>query len=210
MPCITNINKPTEPTLKERALAVAKACGIARARNFYAAGIPHTYLRRLQDEGLLVCIGRGLYQLADAEWSQFHSFAVASQVVPHGVICLISALQFHSLTTQLPPDIWIMIGHKKWAPKYPPISLRIIRATGEALNAGIEQHIIENVEVPITNPAKTVTDCFKYRNQVGIDVAIEALRNCIRTRSATTDDVWRLAAIDRIQNVIRPYLEASL
>ena len=201
---------PAEETLKERAIAIARKRGIARARDFDAAGVPRAYLRRLRDEGLLVRMGRGLYQLADAPRSEAHSLAEAARVVPHGVVCLLSALQFHGLTTQLPHEVWMLIGHKKWAPKNPPVSLRIIRATGKALTAGVEQHKIEGVEVPVTSPAKTVTDCFKYRNQVGLDVAIEALRDCLRARRAAVDDLWRFAAIDRVQNVMRPYIEAIL
>lgn len=200
----------TQETLKDRALSIARERGIARARDFDAAGVPRAYLRRLQDQGFLVRMGRGLYQLADAEWSESHSLAEAARAVPHGTICLLSALRFHELTTQLPYQVWMLIGHKKWAPKNPAVSLRVIRATGEALTAGIERHTIEQVEVPITNPAKTVADCFKYRSQVGLDVAIEALRDCIRYRSATVDDLWRFAAIDRVQNVMRPYIEATL
>lgn len=201
---------PPREKLKDRALSLAKERGIARARDFDAAGVPRAYLRRLQDQGLLVRMGRGLYQLADMEISPSHSLAEAAQAVPHGTICLLSALKFHELTTQLPHQVWLLIGHKKWAPKNPPVSLRIIRASGEALTAGVERHVIEQVEVPITNPAKTVADCFKYRSQVGLDVAIEALRDCIRTRRAAVDDLWRFAAVDRVQNVIRPYMEAIL
>ncbi|MDZ7669268.1 MAG: type IV toxin-antitoxin system AbiEi family antitoxin domain-containing protein [Gammaproteobacteria bacterium] len=199
----------TQGALKARALAIARERGIARARDFDAAGVPRTYLRRLQDQGLLVRMGRGLYQLADAEWSESHSLAEAARAVPHGTICLLSALRFHNLTTQLPHQVWMLIGHKKWAPKNPAVSMRVIRATGEALTAGVERHTIEQVEVPITNPAKTVADCFKYRRHIGLDVAIEALRDGIRGRSATVDDLWRFAAIDRVQNVMRPYIEAT-
>ena len=202
------MREPAKTPLKERALAVAKARGIARARDFGDAGVPRAYLRRLQDQGLLVRLGRGLYQLADAELSRSHSLAEAARTVPHGVVCLLSALQFHELTTQLPHEVWMMIGHKKWAPRNPPVSLRIVRATGEALTAGVEYHNIERVRAPITNPAKTVTDCFKYRNKVGLDVAIEALKSCIRDRVATVDDLWRFAGVDRVQNVMRPYLQA--
>ena len=197
-------------TLKDRALTIAREHGIARARDFDAKGVPRAYLGRLLDEGLLVRTSRGLYQLADAEWSESHSLAEAARAVPHGAICLLSALRFQELTTQLPHQVWMLIGHKKWAPKNPPVSLRIIRATGEALTAGVERHTIEQVEVPITNPAKTVVDCFKYRSQVGLDVAIEALRDCLRSRRATVDDIWHFATIDRVQNVMRPYIEATV
>jgi len=210
LPSIRNMAGTTQGTLKDRAITVARERGIARARDFDAAGVPRAYLRRLRDEGLLVRMGRGLYQLADAEWSEAHSLAEAARAVPHGVICLPSALSFHELTTQLPHQVWMLIGHKKWAPKNPPVSLRIIRATGDALTAGVEWHTIEQVEVPVTNPAKTVADCFKYRSQVGLDVAIEALRDCLRSRRATVDDIWHFAAIDRMQNVMRPYIEATV
>ena len=102
----------------------------------------------------------------------------------------------------------MLIGHKKWAPRNSSVSLRIVRATGEALTAGVEHHNIEQVRVPVTNPAKTVADCFKYRNKVGIDVAIEALRDCIGHRRATVDELWRFATVDRVHNVMRPYLQA--
>ena len=197
-------------TLRERATTVARERGIARSRDFDAAGIPRAYLRRLLDEGLLVRLGRGLYQLADAEWSESHSLAEAARAVPHGVICLLSALRFHGLTTQLPHQVWMLIGHKKWAPRNPPVSLRIIRATGDALATGVEWHTIEKVEVPVTSPAKTVADCFKHRSQVGLDVALEALRDCLRSRRATVDEIWHFAAIDRVQNVMRPYIEATV
>ena len=210
LPSIRNMAETAQGTLKDRALTIARERGIARARDFDAAGVPRAYLGRLLDESLLVRTGRGLYQLADTEWSESHSLAEAARAVPHGVICLLSALRYHELTTQLPHQIWMLIGHKKWAPKNPPVSLRIIRATGKALMAGVDRHTIEQVDVPITNPAKTAADCFKYRSQVGLDVAIEALRACIRSRRATVDDLWRFATIDRVQNVMRPYIEATL
>lgn len=193
---------------KQQAQAILQEKGIARARDFAAAGIPRVYLRRMLNEGTLVQRGRGLYQLPDVEFSAAHSLAEAARAVPHGVIGLLSALQFHELTTQTPHEVWMLIGWKKWAPKNPPVSLRLVRATGDALTAGIKTHRIEKVPVPITNPAKTVTDCFKHRNKIGLDVALEALRDCIRKRKATMDEIWRYAEIDRVQNVMRPYIES--
>ena len=136
-------------TMKERALALARARGIVRARDFTAAGIARTYIQRLCNEGLLVRAGRGLYQAADAEIETQHSLVEASGALPHGVVCLLSALQFHGLTTQTPHEVWMMIGSKKWSPREPPVSLRIIRATGAALSDGVECHEIEGIEVPI-------------------------------------------------------------
>ncbi len=210
VPSICNMTKQAKSSLKDRALAVARQKGIARARDFGAVGVPRIYLRRLKNEGLLVQMGRGLYQLPDTQFSATHSLAQAARVVPHGIICLLSALQFHELTTQTPHQVWMFLGSKKWAPTNPPVSLRIIRASGEALMAGVKSHTIERVPVPITVPAKTVTDCFKYRSKVGLDVAIEALRDCLRKRRASVDELWHYAAIDRVEKIMRPYIEAML
>lgn len=197
-------------THRQQVLAVLREMGIARARDFGTAGIPRVYLRRMIEEGLLVSRARGLYQLASARPSAAHSLAEAARAVPHGAICLLSALQFYELTTQTPHEVWMLIGWKKWAPKNPPVALRLIRATGQTLASGIKHHKIEKVSVPITVPAKTVADCFKHRNKVGLDIALEALRDCIRKRRATADELWRYAALDRVRNVMRPYLEALL
>lgn len=194
--------------LKERALAVARDRGIVRSRDFEKAGIPRIYLQRLRDEGLLTQPSRGLYALANLEKSAHHSLAEAANVVPSGVIGLLSALQFHGLTTQLPAEVWMLLPPKAWIPRRPPVSLKIARASGEALKAGVEHHIVDRVAIPVTSPAKTVADCFKYRGKVGLDVAIEALRDCLTKKRATRDEIWRYAAIDRVQNVMRPYLEA--
>jgi predicted transcriptional regulator of viral defense system len=199
-----------ETSTKDRALALARTKGVARARDFAAAGIAPAYLKRLTAEGRLVRLGRGLYQLADAEFAAAHSLAEATRAVPHGVVCLLSALQFHELTTQTPHEVWMMIGLRKWAPRSPPVALRIVRATGEALTAGIQHHTIEGVPVPIYAPAKTIADCFKYRSKIGLDVAIEALRDGWRRKLVTVDQLWDFARICRVQNVMRPYMEAIL
>jgi predicted transcriptional regulator of viral defense system len=196
------------PGYKKEVFAVLRKKGIARARDFSAAGVPRIYLRRMLDEGTIVQRGRGLYQLPDATFSASHSLAEVARAVPHGVIGLLSALQFHELTTQTPHEVWMLIGWKKWAPKNPSVALRLVRATGEALTAGLKIHNIEKVPVHITVPAKTVADCFKHRSKIGLDVALEALRDCIRKRKATRDEIWHYAGVDRVQNVMRPYLES--
>jgi predicted transcriptional regulator of viral defense system len=197
-------------SIKDRALAIARTKGVARARDFAAMGIAPVYLKRLTKDGHLVRLGRGLYQLAGSELAATHSLAEAARAVPHGVICLLSALQFHELTTQTPHQVWMTIGLRKWAPSNPSINLRIMRATGEALTAGVQHHVIEGVPVPIYGPAKTVADCFKYRSKVGLDVAIEALRDCWHHKLCAVDQLWDFARICRVQNVMRPYLEAIL
>jgi predicted transcriptional regulator of viral defense system len=199
-----------EPTLKARALEVARERGIARARDFAAAGVPRVYLQRLRDQGLLARVGRGLYQLADAEPSAAHSLAEAARVVPRGTVGLLSALQYHGLTTQTPHEVWMLLPAKAWAPTSPPVAIRVVRASGAALTAGVERHVVDGVPVPVTVPAKTVADCFKHRSKVGLDVALEALKDCLRARRASVDELWRYAAVCRVRNVMRPYLEALL
>jgi predicted transcriptional regulator of viral defense system len=199
-----------EPTLKARALEVARERGIARARDFAAAGVPRVYLQRLRDQGLLARVGRGLYQLADAEPSAAHSLAEAARAVPRGTVGLLSALQYHGLTTQTPHEVWMLLPAKAWAPTSPPVAIRVVRASGAALTAGVERHAVDGVPVPVTVPAKTVADCFKHRSKVGLDVALEALKDCLHARRASVDELWRYAAVCRVRNVMRPYLEALL
>jgi predicted transcriptional regulator of viral defense system len=191
-----------------RALEVARVRGIARTRDFEAAGVARSALKRLCEERVLMRHGRGLYQLADAELSAAHSLAEMTRAVPRGTVCLLSALVFHGLTTQLPHAVWLMLESKDWAPRNPPVMTRIIRASGEALTAGIQRHSIEGVHVPITVPAKTMADCFKYRSRVGLDVAMQALRECLRYRRASIDDIIRFSRICRVEKVMRPYVEA--
>ena len=195
---------------RERALKLVRQRGVARARDFDAAGVPRVYLRRLEEEGALVRIGRGLYQDPKAELSAQHSLAEAAQAAPKGVVALLSALQFHQLTTQTPHEVWMLMPSKAWVPSAPPVKLRILRASSASLHAGIEHHVIDGVPVAITSPAKTVADCFKYRSRVGLDVALEALRDALRRKQAAADDIWRFAKIDRVATVMRPYMEATL
>jgi len=124
------------------------------------------------------------------------------------VICLLSALNFHHLTTQLPFEIWIVIENKAWATKGKQIPLRFVRFSGDAFTAGVEEHVIQGLPVKVYDAAKTVADCFKYRHKIGLDVALEALRDGLRQRQFTVDQLWRYAGICRVQNVMRPYLEA--
>ncbi len=195
---------------RERALEVARRQGIARGRDFDAVGVPRVYVQRLRDEGALQQVGRGLYKLADAAVSGATSLATAARVQPKGVIGLLSALQFHELTTQTPRAVWMLLSPTDWAPVNAPVLLRIVRASGEALHAGIQIHQVDGVPVPITSPTKTVADCFKYRNKIGSEIAIEALRDLVRSRKGKgqLDELWRYARIDRVQSVMRPYLEA--
>jgi len=193
---------------RDRAIELARRKGVARARDFDAAGVPRVYLRRLEEEGILTRPSRGLYQLAGAKHSVAHSLAEAAQAAPKGIIGLLSALQFHELTTQTPHEVWLLLPSKAWVPTNPPVALRIIRANAASLAAGVKRHNIDGVSVPITVPAKTIADCFKYRTKIGLDVALEALRDALRKKRAIADEIWRFAEIDRVATVMRPYLEA--
>ena len=164
----------------------------------------------LHRRGLLERVGRGIYAAKESKVTENHSLAEVAKRVPHGVLCLLSALRFHQMTTQLPHEVWLAIGFKARSPKPDGLVLRVVRFSGKALTSGIEEHIIEGVPVKIYNPAKTVADCFKYRNKIGLDVALEALRDCKKQRRATMDDLWRFAKVCRVANVMRPYLESLL
>ncbi len=192
----------------DRVLNLARRSGVLRPRDLDAEGIPRVYLRRLHAAGVLDNPGRGLYVLAKAQPSEHQSLAEACKRVPHGVVCLLSALQFHGLTTQAPFEVWMAIGESARRPKvdYPP--LRIVRFSAAALAFGVDEHTVDGVRVRVTNPAKTVADCFKYRNKIGLDVALEALRECWRERRATMDELFRAAEVCRVARVIRPYLES--
>ena len=196
-------------TLSDKALALARSQGMTRARDFREAGVPPASIARLCEQGQLVRLARGLYQIADAEdMDAAHSLAEAARLAPHGVIALLSALQYHGLTTQLPHAVWICFHHKARIPRTLPFRTETVRASGEAFEAGRMTAEIEGVAVPVYDPAKTIVDCFKYRSRVGLDVAIEALRDGLRQRKASRADLRRYATICRVENVMRPYLES--
>lgn len=189
-------------------LNIVRKSGILRPRDLASQSIPRTYLQRLHEQGLLVKEARGLYQLPDAEVTENHSLAEACKRVPRGVVCLLSALQFHKLTTQAPSEVWLALDRKARAPKGEAPPLRLVRMSGKALTDGVEEHRIEGVAVKVYKPAKTVADCFKYRNKIGLDVALEALRDYKQKHRSGMDELWRFAKICRVERVMRPYLEA--
>lgn len=193
---------------KEQVLALIRRMGVLRPRDLIGQGIPRVYLRRLCTEGVLENPERGLYVLANAAVSEHQSLREACKRVPQGVVCLLSALQFHELTTQAPFEVWLAIAANARRPKVLNPPLRIVRFSGRALIEDIEEHKIRGVTVKVYSPAKTVADCFKYRNKIGLDVALEALRDCWRKRKATMDELYRAAQICRVGRVILPYLES--
>ena len=195
-------------TDRVRTLKLARRRQGVTARDLAAAGIHRQVLSRLVESGEIERVVRGVYRLPEHPLTENHGLAMAGAVVPHGVICLLSALQFHGIGTQLPSEVWIAIDRRARRPalKYPP--LRVVRYSGAALTGGVESHRIEGQTVRVYNVAKTVADCFKYRNKIGLDVALEALREARRAKQASADALWRYAKINRVANVMRPYLEA--
>jgi predicted transcriptional regulator of viral defense system len=194
---------------RDRALSLIQDRGIARARDFKAAGVPLAYLKRLTDAGDLVRLSRGLYQDPKRVGEDVaHDLAEAARLVPGGVISLVSALRYHGLTTQLPHAVWMTIAHKARTPNVASPRLEIVRATGKVLTAGVEHIRIEGVTVPIYGAAKTVADCFKHRRHIGEDVAIEALRDALAQKKASPAELLDYATIDRVRNRIEPYIKA--
>jgi len=193
---------------RQRLLEFARDHGIFSAGDVTAAGIHSEWLSRLVAQNLLERIGRGRYRLTGSDTTEHHTLAQVAAVVPSAVICLLSALQFHRIGVQAPLEVWIALERGTAHPRlgYPP--LRVVYFSGLSYASGIERHTIEGQEVPIYSVAKTVADCFKYRNKIGLDVAIEALRDCLRQRKATRDELWSAAKVCRMSNVMRPYLEA--
>lgn len=190
-------------------MEMARSHGMIRARDVSAKGLPRTTLTALVRQGEIVRVCRGLYALPERKISEHTALAEVAIKYPHTVFCLLTALQIHGLTTQSPHEVWIAIDNKARPPKmdYPP--LRVVRFSGEALTQGVEQRTVDGVvQIPVTCVAKTVADCFKYRNKIGLDVALEALREAWNAKRVTMDDLWHYAQICRVANVMRPYLES--
>ncbi|MBV9483458.1 MAG: type IV toxin-antitoxin system AbiEi family antitoxin domain-containing protein [Acidobacteria bacterium] len=192
----------------EQVARLVRKAGVFRPRELDRVGIPRQYLRQAKDRGLVRQVGRGLYAVEGRRVTEYHTLVEATKRVPHGVICLLSALRFHGLTTQAPHEVWMAIGHKARRPRadYPP--LRIVHFSGEALSFGVKERKLEGMIVRVFDPAKTVADCFKFRNKIGLDVALEALRDCYRRKKATMDELFMAARVCRVARVMQPYLES--
>ena len=210
MSIIVNIYRHIEMTGKLPSLieSAFKTSSILRTRDLEAHGIWRANLREYVEQGVLTRVGRGLYTLVGVEAGENHSLAEVGKRVPQGTVCLLSALRFHGLTTQQPHETWLALDGKARSPKADSLALRIVRFTGSALSEGCEEHVIEGVPVKIYNPAKTVADCFKFRNKIGLDVALEALRETWRARRCGMSELMRYARVCRVANVMRPYLES--
>jgi predicted transcriptional regulator of viral defense system len=195
-------------TQVQRVLELVRQRGIVRGTELDRLGVHRMYLKRLVDRGLLVQRSRGIYEAAKPRISEHDSVIEVAVRVPRATLCLLTALRLHQLTTQNPFEVWIMIDRKARKPSmtYPPI--RVVRASGFALSRGVKAMRIDGVEINVTTVAKTVADCFKYRSTVGVDVAIEALRDAWRQKKVTVEAIIAAAKIDRVATVMRPYLES--
>ena len=207
---VVNIYRHIEMTGKLPSMieSAFKTSSILRTRDLEAHGIWRANLRDYVEQGVLTRVGRGLYTLVGVEAGENHSLAEVGKRVPQGTVCLLSALRFHGLTTQQPHETWLALDGRARSPKTDFLALRIVRFTGAALSEGREEHVIEGVPVKIYNPAKTVADCFKFRNKIGLDVALEALRETWRGRRCGMSELMRYARVCRVANVMRPYLES--
>ena len=182
--------------------------GSARARELRAAGLEGAQIARLVKRGELVRLARGVYSLPGRAPSADEGLQIVARRVPDGFFCLLTALRFHRLTTQAPHSVWLGVAAGRHAPKLDWPSLRIVRYSGAGLSAGIETHDCDGVPLRVTGVARTVVDCFKFRNKIGLDVALEALAQVRRERRTSNDEIWRMASQFRMANVMRPYLES--
>ena len=197
-------------TYEKTVLKLAAKKTLLRARDIALHNVPTMVLTRMVASGKLERVARGVYGLPHRPISAHASLAEVIIRVPHGVVCLLSALNVHGIGTQSPFEVWLAIPQRMVAPKLDQPQLRVIRMSDIAMSAGVSFIRVDGMQVPVFNVAKTVADCFKYRNKIGLDVALEALREARRARKVKIDDLWRYAEINRVTNVMRPYLEALI
>jgi predicted transcriptional regulator of viral defense system len=202
------MNPHTKVVPTQRILDLARQKGMLRPADLQGIGAARVVLTRMTASGQLEKVGRGLYRLPGANASEHETLAAVATKVPQAVFCLLTALQFHGLTTQLPRQVWIAMPRGSHVPKldYPPV--KMVQFTGEAYTEGVEIFERDQVLLRVYGVAKTVADCFKHRNKIGLDVALEALRDARSQKKASADDLWHFAKICRVANVMRPYLEA--
>ena len=192
---------------QDQAIALLQQLGTARNRDFVSRGIPRVVLSRLTASGQVERIERGIYRLPSSPSSEYESLISVALKVPDAVFCLLTALQFHEITTQLPRQIWIARPRGCHIPRmdYPPIKL--VQVPNDIHSEGVEEHVRDGVKLRIYSIAQTVADCFKHRSKIGLDVALEALKEVRAKGRASMDDLWRFAKLHRVANVMRPYLE---
>lgn len=198
-------------TIQARAEATtdrAALPGLLRAHDLESRGIPRARLTGMLRRGEIQRVGRGLYRLRDAPLTELETIATVSKRIPAAVICLLTALHIHGIGTQAPRDVWIALGRKARKPQATGLPIRVVRFSPRMLRYAVESRDVLGVTVHITSPARTVVDCFRYRRKIGMDVALEALRDAVESRKASISEIDRIAGISRIRSVIWPYLES--
>ena len=197
-----------EPTSSDRLLELAQEMGVFTLADARARDVHHQTVYRLVQRGLIERAGRGLFRSTSGSVTQHHDLVLAAKAVPSGVVCLVSALQFHELTTQIAHEVWVALDRKAAVPRLGDLPVRVVRYSSESMDLEVEMHLLEGVPVRVFSAAKTVVDCFRHRNKVGFDVALEALRDCRRAGKCYPAQVWDLAVQCHVSSVMRPYIEA--
>ncbi len=197
-------------TKKKQVIDYVKHHSLVRSSEVEKNGLPRIYLNQLAQEGVINHVGHGLYQWPNIKLDSHAALSEVAKKIPKGVISLLSALSFHEFTSENPFEVWVALERKAWRPviDYPPV--RFVFMSGKSIEEGIDVYTLNGVEVRIFNPAKTVADCFKYRNKIGLDVALEALKEGWKMKKFTMDELMHYAEICRVKNVIRPYVEALI
>lgn len=200
---------PRSASKVDQLLTLAQTRRVVRASDLREAGIPRAYLRRLVTRGLLIRTGRGIYTHPEADLTEHHTLAEVARQVPSAIICLLSALRFHRITTQNPHEVWVALPRNAWRPaRVGSIALRVHTLVPDLYGADQEEHVIEGVTIRVYSAPRTVVDCFRYRNEVGLDVALEALRDFLRRDPGGSEVLWRCAKRVHVWSVLKPYLEA--
>lgn len=205
-----NISKRDTGTITQARALLKTQTAAFRTGEALKAGVHPRTIYKMRDQGVIARLGRGMYRFADMPRLGNPDLATVAMKVPKGVICLISALSYHEMTTEIPHEIYLALPRGAEPPRldYPP--LRIFWFSGSAFSEGVEQHDADGIPVKVYNPEKTLADCFKYRNKIGLDVVLEALKFYRQRKHFQADDLMRYARICRVEKVMRPYLEATL
>ncbi len=193
----------TQPRLKAAGLGV-----YFRPRDVQPLGVSFRQLQQLVADGTVEKFGGGVYRLSDVEPTELETIAMVAAAAPNAIVCLLTALRVHEIGTQSPHQVWLAIDRKARKPTRLPAKVRIVRFSGQMLTYGVITQTMQDVRVKITTPARTVVDCFRYRNKIGLDVAMEALRDAVHSRKAMVGEIDRAAEVCRISTVMAPYLAA--
>jgi predicted transcriptional regulator of viral defense system len=204
---VLSSNKPKKRTKLQSAISLAKTRGVLTPADLESRGIPRQYLMRLETMGLLEKDSRGLYTCIESDYTHYHNYVQVCKKIPSGVICLSSALRFHDLTTIEPRGMWVALEPGKYHPKLDYPQVRFFTMSGECFTRGVEEHDCEGVTVKVFNAAKTVADCFRFRNRIGIDIAVEALKDYWRSSKGTLEELRYYAEICKVRNIMKPYIQ---